>query len=406
MSCWAGSYDFEFCCTAPVSHVGEDWQGARKLCFCLLNLPAPHTSLKRLGAHKSLTLDWPFSQRQTHTRVNHCITPCHCLDLRYHFHCFCMRHTRTTYYLGLRYHPHCLCLQHHPHCRYLKVLTYHPHHCFPIFQVVSRRRPASCPGTWTDKTAPLSTGPLVANSDARARHFVRTFRGGLMVDVTCNTVHRNVKMILGGLIKTAMGTQQKLHRHQDQENVVSTNAVQKHGAFNMFALPRLTDGLSKWRATESSPPPPSASGDDSPPARLLASCPLKLQSNAPRCTPVTNFRLAFSAAPTPHTSDGIPLHGNIAAAGGEMIIQFTAQQGTTYQLDTEPGSLQDTRMEMRDTNSFTTIAENDDDGRFTGRSDSYIEWECQTSGECYVMDGDGVQRGDRHFHARDAAGRD
>ena len=248
MSCWAGSYDFEFCCTAPVSHVGEDWQGARKLCFCLLNLPAPHTSLKRLGAHKSLTLDWPFSQRQTHTRVNHCITPCHCLDLRYHFHCFCMRHTRTTYYLGLRYHPHCLCLQHHPHCRYLKVLTYHPHHCFPIFQVVSRRRPASCPGTWTDKTAPLSTGPLVANSDARARHFVRTFRGGLMVDVTCNTVHRNVKMILGGLIKTAMGTQQKLHRHQDQENVVSTNAVQKHGAFNMFALPRLTDGLSKWQA--------------------------------------------------------------------------------------------------------------------------------------------------------------
>ena len=40
-----------------------------------------------------------------------------------------------------------------------------------------------------------------------------------MVGVTCKTVHRSATKILGGLIKTAMGTQQKLHRYQDQDNV-------------------------------------------------------------------------------------------------------------------------------------------------------------------------------------------
>ena len=53
---------------------------------------------------------------------------------------------------------------------------------------------------------------MVAKSDARARHFAHTFRGGLTVGAICKTVHRSAKRILGGILG------QKLHRHQDQEH--------------------------------------------------------------------------------------------------------------------------------------------------------------------------------------------
>ena len=84
-------------------------------------------------------------------------------------------------------------------------------------------------------------------------------------------------------------------------------------------------------------------------------------------------------------TDGRDYDGRVPAAGDEVLYRFNAEEGTTYQLDTEAGTLLDTVMQLKDMDGTTVIMENDDDERAAGRTDSYIEWECPRSGEYYVM---------------------
>ena len=66
-----------------------------------------------------------------------------------------------------------------------------------------------------------------------------------------------------------------------------------------------------------------------------------------------------------------------------------AQSGVTYQFATTLGSLEDTMIDLVDTNGKAVIASNDDDERDTGATAgslaSYIEWTCPSTGTYYIM---------------------
>lgn len=81
--------------------------------------------------------------------------------------------------------------------------------------------------------------------------------------------------------------------------------------------------------------------------------------------------------------DAPPVTAEVTDAEG-VWFTFNAQQGSSYQLDTEAMALQDTVMDLVDVDQRTTIVENDDDTRVTGRLDSFIEWTCPASGTYYI----------------------
>ena len=61
---------------------------------------------------------------------------------------------------------------------------------------------------------------------------------------------------------------------------------------------------------------------------------------------------------------------------------FHALDGRTYQIETEPGTLTDTTISLLDRaehGGWTTLVENDDDTRTSGRLTSYLEWPCPRS---------------------------
>jgi hypothetical protein len=104
--------------------------------------------------------------------------------------------------------------------------------------------------------------------------------------------------------------------------------------------------------------------------------------------------LAPTAATRTIPTDGTPTAGEVVAGGVGVIFQFYAVAGTTYLLDTEAGTLQDTVMTLMDADQRTTIAMNDDDERQTGRVDSYIEWTCSTTAMYFVkVEGFGEDHG-------------
>ena len=82
------------------------------------------------------------------------------------------------------------------------------------------------------------------------------------------------------------------------------------------------------------------------------------------------------------STDGTPLGANVQDEAG-VFFQFHAEAGSTYLLDTEVGTLDDTIMFLIGTDQRTSIAENDDDP-LTGRLDSYIEWTCPSTGMYYI----------------------
>ena len=96
--------------------------------------------------------------------------------------------------------------------------------------------------------------------------------------------------------------------------------------------------------------------------------------------------------PTELPVDGTFVDGVVHEEGDEAVFQFTAQQGQTYQVETEqcvssgegPVCLEDTVMQLRGTDGVSVIAENDDDERVSGQLDSYIEWTCPASGVYFV----------------------
>ena len=92
-----------------------------------------------------------------------------------------------------------------------------------------------------------------------------------------------------------------------------------------------------------------------------------------------------TVAPPPQPLDlGVPLSGAISASYEEDFYVFSAQAGATYLLETDAQTLSDTVMVLYDLDGVTVIVENDDDTR-TGSLDSYIEWECPTTGSYLVM---------------------
>ena len=75
--------------------------------------------------------------------------------------------------------------------------------------------------------------------------------------------------------------------------------------------------------------------------------------------------------------------GEVFDAAGTWF-QFDASAGNTYQLETDAVGLADTMMVLVDTDMQTTLAENDDDTRDSGRLDSYIEWTCPADGTYFI----------------------
>ena len=84
-------------------------------------------------------------------------------------------------------------------------------------------------------------------------------------------------------------------------------------------------------------------------------------------------------------SDGSELQGEVLEPGGEVWFAFRAEAGVGYGIETAGGTLRDTVLELVAADGQTTLAENDDDTRATGRQSSFLEWECPVSAIYFVM---------------------
>ena len=95
--------------------------------------------------------------------------------------------------------------------------------------------------------------------------------------------------------------------------------------------------------------------------------------------------------------DGAVHHAEVVSINEEIFFQFTAEEGHSYQMETEmeTDGLEDTIMILYESDGVTPIHENDDDFRVTGQQDSFIEWDCARSGEYFVM----VKGADRNIGA-------
>ena len=85
-------------------------------------------------------------------------------------------------------------------------------------------------------------------------------------------------------------------------------------------------------------------------------------------------------------SDGAVMRGEIVHGTDHEWYQFDAIAAHTYQVETSLDGIQDTVMDLVDTDRSTVIVENDDDDRAGANSyASYIEWTCPSDGTYYVM---------------------
>jgi len=95
-----------------------------------------------------------------------------------------------------------------------------------------------------------------------------------------------------------------------------------------------------------------------------------------------------NAASTTHliNADGNVMRGEVQHGTDHEWYQFDAVAGDTYQIETTLDGIEDTVIDLVDTDRSTVIVENDDDQR-AGASTyaSYIEWTCPTDGTYYVM---------------------
>ena len=62
-------------------------------------------------------------------------------------------------------------------------------------------------------------------------------------------------------------------------------------------------------------------------------------------------------------TDGTSYDGNVADSAAHEQYRFRAEGGHTYQIETTPGSLDDTIIQLLDTDDATLPVENDDDER-------------------------------------------
>ena len=62
-----------------------------------------------------------------------------------------------------------------------------------------------------------------------------------------------------------------------------------------------------------------------------------------------------------------------------------ATAGASYQIETDLRTLDDTMVDLVDTDRSSVLVENDDDDRDPNTYASYIEWTCPASGTYYIM---------------------
>jgi hypothetical protein len=84
-------------------------------------------------------------------------------------------------------------------------------------------------------------------------------------------------------------------------------------------------------------------------------------------------------------TDGTATSGMVQMEGDQEWYQFTARRGETYGFETQLTGIDDTIMDLVDTDRETIIIENDDDSRDIGGFQSYIEWTCPADGTYYIM---------------------
>lgn len=85
------------------------------------------------------------------------------------------------------------------------------------------------------------------------------------------------------------------------------------------------------------------------------------------------------------STNGATVDASIDAAAGQSWFAFTAAEGFTYQIETVLGTLDDTVVDLVDTDQSTVLVENDDDERSADSYASYIEWTCPQDGRYFIM---------------------
>ena len=109
--------------------------------------------------------------------------------------------------------------------------------------------------------------------------------------------------------------------------------------------------------------------------------PLRSSPRSPRVC----RRLQTSSSTARPISPGPATAGNVAAAGEQEWFSFAATAGASYQIETDLQTLDDTMVDLIDTDGHSLLVENDDDDRNPNTYASYIEWTCPASGTYYIM---------------------
>ena len=126
---------------------------------------------------------------------------------------------------------------------------------------------------------------------------------------------------------------------------------------------------------------------------LCSVCPRTVPSQPPICSPDSGSprsprvcrRLQTSSSTARNISPGPAIAGNVAAAGEQEWFSFAATAGASYQIETDLQTLDDTMVDLIDTDGHSLLVENDDDDRNPNTYASYIEWTCPASGTYYIM---------------------
>ena len=84
-------------------------------------------------------------------------------------------------------------------------------------------------------------------------------------------------------------------------------------------------------------------------------------------------------------TNGASVDGSIDVAAASNWFVFSAQGGASYEFETAAGSLDDTVMDLLDTDASTLLDENDDDTRDPNSYASFLEWTCPADGDYYIM---------------------
>jgi hypothetical protein len=111
--------------------------------------------------------------------------------------------------------------------------------------------------------------------------------------------------------------------------------------------------------------------------------------------------------PAGNVYSGVWQDGAVEVPGDKEWYELQATAGHTYQIETDPQTLDDTIMDLVGTDRATVIIENDDDER-DGHEEiytSYIEWTCPSDGLYYIaVRGYGSSTGTFAFRVTDPAG--